>query len=75
MNLDVRYRNDIKYGELQIGDMFRYDGKIYIMTDEMEDEIGPDRQHKSVDLESGEMEIFGSKVVVQRYSNPILIVE
>lgn len=75
MNLDVRYRNDIKYEELQIGDMFRYDGKIYIMTEEWEDEIDPGRQHKSVNLESGEMEIFGSKVVVQRYSNPILIVE
>lgn len=73
MNIKFRSKNKIPYGELYIGDVFNYNGNIYMLTAQREEDTKDD--WKAVNLANGEMEIFGKKVMVNRYENAELILD
>ena len=73
MNIKFRSKNKIPYGELYIGDIFNHNGNIYMLTAQREEDTKDD--WKSVNLANGEMEIFGKKVMVNRYENAELILD
>lgn len=73
MNITFKNKNDVPYGDLDIGDVFIHGGKVYMLTDQKEEDT--DNDLKSVDLSSGYMEIFGSKVMVNRIENATCILD
>lgn len=71
MNIKFKRINEIPYGDLNIGDVFAHGGHIYMVTDQEDTE----RELKSVNLATGEMKIFGSKVITTLFYNAILTLE
>ena len=71
MNIKFKSKNDVPYGDLDIGDVFTYDARVYMLTDQEEE--GTEHELKSVNLANGEMEIFGIKVMVTRFEEAELI--
>ena len=71
MNIKFKSKNDIPYGDLDIGDVFAYDTRVYMLTDQEEEDT--EHELKSVNLANGEMEIFGIKVMVTRFEEAELI--
>ena len=71
MNITFKNKGDIPYSDLDIGDIFNYGGSVYMLTDQQEEDMPDDL--KSVNLANGEMEIFGKKVMVNRYEDAELI--
>ena len=73
MTIKFKQKNEILYGELRIGDIFTHGGYVYMVTDQPEE--GTKGELKSVNLSNGNMEVFGSKVVITIFSNATLILE
>ena len=67
MNIIFKHENESPYGDLDIGDVCAYGGHVYMLTDQPEEDT--EGELKSVNLASGYMEIFGSKVLVTLYDN------
>ena len=73
MNITFRRDNEKHYGELNIGDIFTYGGHVYMLTDQPEEDTNGEL--KSVNLANGEMEVFGSKVIVTKFDNATCVLE
>lgn len=71
MDITFKHKNDVPYGDLDIGDVFVHSGRVYMLTDQQEEDRPDDL--KSVNLANGNMEIFGSKVMVNRIENATCI--
>lgn len=67
MNIRFNRDNEIYYGDLDIGDIFTYGGHVYMLTDQPEEDR--EGELKSVNLANGNMEIFGTKVMVTKFDN------
>lgn len=67
MDIIFRYDNKVPYGHLDIGDVFECDNRVYMLTNQQEEDSNGEL--KSVNLANGEMEIFGLKVPVTKFDN------
>jgi len=73
MDIIIKQGNEVPYGDLAYGDVFQHKGKTYMLTDQREEDTDDD--YKSVNLETGEMEIFGSKIVVHLYDRATITLD
>ena len=73
MNITFNRDNEIPYGDLDIGDVFSCGGSVYMLTDQPEEDM--EGELKSVNLANGNMEIFGTKVMVTRFDNATCILK
>ena len=73
MKITFKRNDKLPYGDLNIGDIFTYNGLVYMVTDQPEEDSTTENEFKSVDLASGEMETFGSKVIVTSIGDAELI--
>ena len=73
MKITIKTDRVRKYRELKIGDVFEYNGFAYMLTNQIEEDT--DDELKSVNLETGSMEVFGLEVNVRRFANANLILE
>lgn len=73
MDIIIKRSNEVTYGDLNYGEVFQHEGNTYMLTDQREEDTDDD--YKSVNLETGEMEIFGSKVVVHLYDRATITLD
>jgi len=71
MNITFKRDNEINYGDLDIGDVFTHGGHVYMLTDQPEEDR--EGELKSVNLANGNMEIFGTKVIVTKFDEAKLV--
>ena len=73
MNITFKRDNEMHYEDLDIGDIFTHGGHVYMVTNQPEEDTNGEL--KSVNLASGEMEVFGSKVIVTKFDNATCVLE
>ena len=73
MNIKIKRSNEIPYEEMKFGEVFQYEGKTYMLTNQEEEDMA--EEFKAVDLESGLMEIFGKNVMVHPYDNATIMLD
>ena len=73
MRIKIKCNNEIPYEEMKFGEVFQYEGKTYMLTNQEEEDMVD--EFKAVDLESGLMEIFGKKVMVHLYNSATIMLD